>query len=98
VEHVGWSRDVAHLHIRVLNGGVLASIFEVYAAVIPIAQLEKALDSGARVFCTLSILAVRHLERYGGLPVPFALHGCDLVVDYHLCNIREVTELRFPNV
>ena len=60
------------------------------------AELEVALDAGARVLRPLPLVAVRQQQHDAGEQVPLVLAGGDELVDDDLRAVGEVAELRLP--
>ena len=76
---------------QVGRGGEVADLDIVLGA-----RLQEALQPAARVFRSLSLIAVRQQQHDVGGLVPLALGGGDKLVDDHLRAVGEVAKLRLP--
>src|SRR5262245_20682229 len=60
----------------------------------PGAELEKSLESRARVIRTLALVAVREQQHEPAHALPLRFRARDELVDHHLRAVGEIAELR----
>src|SRR6266404_2114571 len=87
-----WAAHLAAQHVKILSGSRgLANLHVVLGG-----ELHEAFQAGAGMFRSLAFVAVRQEHYDAGRQIPFILAGADELVDDHLCPVRKIAELRFP--
>lgn len=95
VEVIGWHGALSELEVDVLCGQVIEGTFGIVCLTIDV--LQETFHVAGRVLRTSSIESVGKKEDHARLSQPLSLRALEVLVNYELSRLVEVSELSFPD-
>ena len=93
MEILSRGRAVSNNNVSLLKD---ISVWQLRRFIRAVTELQESLESGGRVFRTISIITVRKEHHQSVFNIPLRFSRDDFSVNHNLSTVSEVSELGFP--